>query len=99
MNVNEAKIILGITQAGISIEELKRIFKKQILQWHPDIAVNRGISDQEANTRSQKKILPMKFYPRTWFLWKRVQLLIVIKLIIVIKQKGIKTISNTLIIA
>ena len=32
-------------------------FKKQILQWHPDIAVNRGISDQEANTRSQKIIL------------------------------------------
>jgi hypothetical protein len=57
MNINEAKIILGIPQLSLSLEELKKIFKKQILQWHPDIAINRGISHQEATYRSQKIIL------------------------------------------
>lgn len=57
MNVNEAKIELGITHSGVLSEELKKIFKRQILQWHPDIAVNRGISHEEATRRSQRIIL------------------------------------------
>lgn len=57
MTVTEAKIILGITQVGLTSIELKKIFKRQMLQWHPDIAINKGISHQEATSKSQQIIL------------------------------------------
>jgi hypothetical protein len=57
MKVNEAKTILGITQVVISTEDLKKIFKKEMLQWHPDIAVHRGISIEEATLKSQNILL------------------------------------------
>lgn len=57
MNVKEAKNILGITQRGLTLDEIKKIFKKQILQWHPDLAINKEISNQEATTKSQQIIL------------------------------------------
>ncbi len=57
MTVTEAKIILGITQGGVTSIELKKAFKIQMLQWHPDIAINKGISHQEATSKSQQIIL------------------------------------------
>jgi hypothetical protein len=57
MTTIEAKNILGISQKGISIDELKKIFKKLMLKWHPDIAVNSGISIDEATSKSQQIIL------------------------------------------
>ncbi len=57
MTTNEAKNILGISQGGLHLNELKRIFKRLMLQWHPDIAINKGISMQEATSRSQQIIL------------------------------------------
>jgi hypothetical protein len=57
MNINEAKTILGIIQVNITSQELKKIFKKKMLQWHPDIAVNNGISVQESTVKSQNFIL------------------------------------------
>jgi len=44
MTITEAKNILGITQGSLITIELKKIFKKQMLQWHPDIAINKGVS-------------------------------------------------------
>jgi curved DNA-binding protein CbpA len=57
MTIIEAKEILGLTQSVMNAEELKKIFKKLMLQWHPDIAMNRGISEQEATFKSQQIIL------------------------------------------
>lgn len=57
MTINEAKTILGITISNISTGELKKIFKKEMLSWHPDIAINRGISEKEATEKSQKIIM------------------------------------------
>lgn len=57
MTVTEAKIILGISHGGLTSIELKKIFKRQMLQWHPDIAINKGISHQEATSKSQQIIL------------------------------------------
>lgn len=57
MTVTNAKIILGITQGRVTSIELKKVFKKQMLQWHPDIAINKGISNQEATLKSQQIIL------------------------------------------
>ncbi len=57
MNVNEAKHIMGIAQLGVTLLELKKIFKKQMLLWHPDIAINKGISNEEATSKSQKIIM------------------------------------------
>jgi hypothetical protein len=57
MTVNEAKTILGIYQNTISVDELKKTFKKLMLQWHPDIAINKGVSEKEATSKSQQIIL------------------------------------------
>lgn len=57
MTVTEAKIVLGLTPEGLTSLELKKLFKRQILQWHPDIAINKGISDKEATSKSQQIIL------------------------------------------
>lgn len=57
MNIQDAKTILGISQGIITLEELKKIFKKKMLHWHPDIAVNNGISIEEATSKSQSIIL------------------------------------------
>ncbi|MDH7462154.1 KTSC domain-containing protein [Chitinophagaceae bacterium 26-R-25] len=57
MTTNDAKNILGITQGRTSLNDLKKIFKKLMLQWHPDIAINKGISAQEATSTSQQIIL------------------------------------------
>jgi curved DNA-binding protein CbpA len=57
MNVKEARNILGISQTGLTLIELKKIFKKQMLQWHPDIAINKGISHELATSKSQQIIL------------------------------------------
>jgi len=57
MNIQDARTILGINQGIITLEELKKIFKKKMLQWHPDIAVNNGISIEEATSKSQSIIL------------------------------------------
>ena len=57
MTITEAKNILGITQGSLITIELKKIFKKQMLQWHPDIAINKGVSHQEATSKSQQIIL------------------------------------------
>ena len=57
MNIQDAKTILGTSQGIITIEELKKIFKKKMLHWHPDIAVNNGISIEEATLKSQSIIL------------------------------------------
>lgn len=57
MTVIEAKIILGITEGSLISIELKKIFKRQMLQWHPDISINRGISHLEATSKSQQIIL------------------------------------------
>lgn len=57
MNIKEARVILSVYDIHISKQELKKRFKKEMLQWHPDISVNRGVSQQEATSRSQKIIL------------------------------------------
>lgn len=57
MKINEAKSILGISTSKVSTDELKKIFKKQILNWHPDIAVNRGVSEKEATEKCQRIIM------------------------------------------
>lgn len=57
MTVTESKNTLGITQRELTITELKKIFKKLILKWHPDVAINNGISHQEATSKTQQIIL------------------------------------------
>jgi curved DNA-binding protein CbpA len=57
MTTSDAKNTLGITQGGLSLNDLKKIFKKLMLQWHPDIAINNGISAQVATSKSQQIIL------------------------------------------
>lgn len=57
MTTSEAKNTLGITQGGLNLNDLKKIFKKLMLQWHPDLAINNGISSQEATSKSQQIIL------------------------------------------
>lgn len=57
MTIIEAKKILGIRQDGLTSIDLKKIFKKQMLQWHPDISINKGISHEEATSKSQQIIL------------------------------------------
>lgn len=57
MTTSEAKNILGITQSGLDLNDLKKIFKRLMLQWHPDIAINNGISVQEATSKTQQIIL------------------------------------------
>lgn len=57
MTTNEAKNILGITQGRLNLNDLKKVFKRLMLQWHPDIATNKGISVQEATLKSQQIIL------------------------------------------
>lgn len=57
MTPREAKIELGIIQEKITFEELKKIYKKEILKWHPDIAPNYGIAVEEATIKTQKIIL------------------------------------------
>ena len=63
MNVSEAKMILEINQLTIDLLELKKIFKKQMLKWHPDISVNHGVSYGEATIRSQKILLAYEILP------------------------------------
>lgn len=57
MTTKEAKNILGLTQDGLSLTDLKKTFKKLMLQWHPDLAINNGISVQEATSKSQEIIM------------------------------------------
>ncbi len=57
MNISEAKNILGITQGKLTSYELKKTCKKLILHWHPDIAIYKGISNEEATSKSQQIIL------------------------------------------
>lgn len=57
MNVQDAKTILRITQGSITLDELKKIFKKKMLYWHPDIAVNNDISAAEVTSKSQNIIM------------------------------------------
>lgn len=57
MTTTEAKNILGITQGGLNLNDLKKVFKRLMLRWHPDIAINNGISVQEATSKSQQIIL------------------------------------------
>ncbi len=57
MTTKEAKTELGITQEKISSEELKKIYKKEILKWHPDVATNYGITTEEATKKTQRIIL------------------------------------------
>lgn len=57
MDILEAKTILGINQSVITVDELKKVFKKKMLYWHPDIAVNNGVSTEEATSKSQSIIL------------------------------------------
>ena len=57
MTISEAKSILGLTQGAQCPSDLKKTFKKLMLQWHPDIAINKGISSQEATEKSQQIIL------------------------------------------
>lgn len=57
MTASDAKLILEIFEADITLEELKKIFKKKIFQWHPDLSLNRGITEQEATYKSQQIIL------------------------------------------
>ena len=57
MTISEAKAILDISKSDISTDELKKIFKKKMHKWHPDIAVNRGVSEKEATEKSQKIIM------------------------------------------
>lgn len=57
MNASDARKILGLTQSELTLNDLKKIFKRQMLQWHPDIAINNGISQQEATSKSQQIIL------------------------------------------
>ena len=57
MTINKAKAILDITKSDVSPEELKKMFKKKMLNWHPDIAVHRGISEKYATEKSQKIIM------------------------------------------
>lgn len=57
MTTTEAKYILGVTQVAPNINDLKKMFKKLMLQWHPDIAINNGISMQKATSKSQEIIL------------------------------------------
>lgn len=56
MTKNEARKILGITENKLTLDDLKKLFKKQMLQWHPDIAVHKGISYHEATAKSQQII-------------------------------------------
>lgn len=57
MTLQEAKKILEIPQGDIILDELKKTFKKNILRWHPDIAVNNGVSIEEATAKSRDIIL------------------------------------------
>jgi len=57
MTTSEAKNILGITQGALNLNDLKKSFKRLMLQWHPDIAINNGISVQEATSKTQQIIL------------------------------------------
>lgn len=57
MTITEARHILDITQVVVTIDELKKAFKKNILRWHPDLAVNKGISVEEATAKSRDIIL------------------------------------------
>lgn len=57
MTLQEAKIILEIPQGAITLDELKKAFKKNILCWHPDLAVNRGISIEITTSKSRDIIL------------------------------------------
>lgn len=57
MTITEAKQILEITQAVVTIDDLKKSFKKNILRWHPDLAINMGISEEEATDKSRDIIL------------------------------------------
>ena len=57
MTIIEAKNILGLAQGEQSLSDLKKSFRKLMLQWHPDIAINKGISSQEATAKSQQIIM------------------------------------------
>lgn len=57
MTLQEAKLILNIPQGNIALAELKKAFRKNIINWHPDIAVNKGISLEEATSKSTEIIL------------------------------------------
>jgi len=57
MTIKEAKTILEITKPDTPLDELKKIFKKKMLNWHPDIAINRGVSEKEATQKSQEIIM------------------------------------------
>lgn len=57
MNIQEAKTIFGIGQDRITRDELKKIFHKKMLYWHPDLAVHNGIEKGEATLKSQSIIL------------------------------------------
>ncbi len=57
MTTSEAINTLGIDQGVLNLNDLKKVFKKLMLQWHPDIAINNGITVQEATSKSQQIIL------------------------------------------
>ena len=57
MNAWEAKKLLSLGESSFSKEELKKAFKKKMLEWHPDIAINKGVTENKATHESQKIIL------------------------------------------
>ena len=54
MNINEARFVLGLFQPLPTLIDLKKAYKELMLQWHPDIAQNKGISIEEATKKSQQ---------------------------------------------
>lgn len=52
MTLQEAKQILGLIQVVVTVDDLKKAYKKSILCWHPDLAVKKGISVEAATAKS-----------------------------------------------
>ncbi|MCH2229166.1 MAG: hypothetical protein MK105_02385 [Crocinitomicaceae bacterium] len=54
MTISEALSILDIQKSDLGSELLKRNFKKQMLSWHPDIAINKGISEKNSYKKKSR---------------------------------------------
>ena len=56
MNINECINLLEISGIDLSEEFVKKAKKKALKKWHPDIAINNGISFHDAHEKTIKII-------------------------------------------
>src|SRR5688500_814884 len=54
MTKNECYEILKITGEDLKEDNLKRAKRKALKEWHPDVAIHRGISSKDAHERTIK---------------------------------------------